>query len=254
MNYRRKRKAAMGFYVCAGLCLVAIGIAALVSYSSVVTTPMSNNDTASQTSKQEDIKIESQVNKENVNTENKKNNDANKVTKEEISPTPANKKEDEKEESSKEEKEDEEPASTVPQAVVANISHFVFPAKANVIKSYSGDAPIYSETMRDFRVHNAVDYESELGGKILAISDGTVKDIYKDAMYGNVIEITHGNYNVLYCGMADNFNVSVGDNVTIGEEIGTLGEIPCEIMDAPHLHLEIFENEKAVNAESIIPK
>lgn len=255
MNYRKKRKAAMGFYICAGICLVAIGIAAVVSYSGVISTPIENE---SNYEKLESPKAEENKNdlssKQTQPRDNAKKSDntAQTVIREEIKPTPAAEKEDnEKEES---EDESDEPQYIEPTPVAAVPQHFVLPAKANVTKAFSAGAPVYSETMRDFRVHNAVDYEGDLGQKICAAANGTVEKIYKDPMLGNVIVIKHGGYLFSYCGMAENAYVNIGDSVTAGEEIGALSEIPCEISEKPHLHLEIYENGSAVNAQEIIPK
>ena len=253
MNYRKKRKAAMGFYICTGICLVAIGVAALVSYTSVQNTPIKYEELSSETTNETKLP-------EKVKTETSKtNNDANKVTAEEIKPTPINKEDEEKDSDDESEKEDEEitqeevnvAAEITPAPSVTE--HFVFPAKANVIKGFSGGAPIYSETMRDFRVHNATDYEGDLGMNISAICDGEVTNIVTDEMYGKTVVIKHGTYLAKYSGF-ETVGVSIGDSVKIGEEIGTLGEIPCEIADAPHLHLEIYENGETINAESLIPK
>ena len=102
----------------------------------------------------------------------------------------------------------------------------------------------YSATFNDLRIHLGVDITAETGSEVLASGDGTVTKIYSDALLGKIIEIDHGNGITLkYCGLSDTA-VSEGDYVTIGDKIATLGSVPGESADTPHLHLEAYKNGK----------
>ena len=60
----------------------------------------------------------------------------------------------------------------------------------------------------------------------------------EDGSWGQVVEIVSGDLTLRYCGLASAPSVEVGDQVAQGQQIGTLGEVPAELAEAPHLHLE----------------
>lgn len=105
-------------------------------------------------------------------------------------------------------------------------------------KAYSAGAPVYSETMKDWRIHAGADLKAESGEGVVACGNGLVKQTYTDSMLGNVVVIEHGDYDFYYCGLGENFQVKEGDPVTIGQTIGTVTAVPSEAADQPHLHLE----------------
>lgn len=63
-----------------------------------------------------------------------------------------------------------------------------------------------------------------------------VTDIRSDPLWGNVVEVTSGDYVMTYSGLSDDILVSVDMTVTAGDQIGSVGEIPCELSLEPHLH------------------
>lgn len=125
-------------------------------------------------------------------------------------------------------------------------SFYKYPCEETVVNGYSEEL-VKNETMGDYRAHTAVDFKCEKGSKILSINDGLVLSVKSDSMLGKVIEIDHGGKLVArYCGL-DTINVSEGDYVTIGQTLGTLGNIPFEINAESHLHFEVSVNGKSVN-------
>lgn len=125
---------------------------------------------------------------------------------------------------------------------------YELPAGAEVIKSYSDGKPVFSKTMKDWRVHNAVDFASEEGAQVKAIAFGTVTEVKTDPFFGVTVTVDHGNGLVArYCGLSkDAATVKSGKTVDAGETLGYLGEIPCEKSEGPHLHLETeFEGKSA---------
>ncbi len=114
-----------------------------------------------------------------------------------------------------------------------------------ITKDYSGDAVVYSNTMRDWRIHTGVDFGDNRGQSVLAIADGTVTDVREDALWGVVVTIDHGNGVVAkYCGLEKDSTPEPDAEVEKGVVIGRLGEIPIESKDGAHLHLEIMQNGK----------
>ncbi|MBQ1950459.1 MAG: M23 family metallopeptidase [Clostridia bacterium] len=128
---------------------------------------------------------------------------------------------------------------------------YVLPCGNLVQKSFSGGAPVYSATMKDWRVHNGTDYSGEDGQTVRALARGTVSAIEEDPLWGEVLVIDHG-VEVLsrYCGV--HATVKVGDTLDAGDAIGKLTSIPCEAAQAPHLHVEITVKGELVDPVSVL--
>lgn len=129
---------------------------------------------------------------------------------------------------------------------------FMLPIGNEVLKPFSDGQPVYSETMRDWRTHNGTDFKGEKGTEVKAIADGTILKVENDPLWGPVIEIDHGFQIVSrYCGVTAK-ELTQGQKVKVGDVIGQLAEIPVEIVDEPHLHLEIQMEGKYVDPVAAI--
>ncbi len=119
-------------------------------------------------------------------------------------------------------------------------SNFVLPMGTDIIKDYSNGEMVRSKTMGDWRVHNGIDFAGAKGNVVNSVADGTVKAVYEDSFWGCVVEIEHSNkMTAKYCGLQSGSTVSVGDSVSAGDKVGTLGVVPCESADDEHLHFEV---------------
>lgn len=119
-----------------------------------------------------------------------------------------------------------------------------------VIVAYS-DVPVYSETMRDYRVHLGTDYQAEHGETVKAAANGIVKETYTDMLLGNTIVIEHGDVEIRYCGLGETFLVDPGEVVSAGQDIGSVTAAPFESAMESHLHLEVTKNGEAVDPETL---
>lgn len=132
-------------------------------------------------------------------------------------------------------------------------SFYKYPMDENVLAGYSEELTI-NKTMGDYRAHAAIDFKGAKGTKIVAINDGLIMSVTKDAMLGTVVQIDHGgNLIAQYCGL-DVVNVSAGDYVTMGQNIGTLGVVPFEADEEPHLHFITTMNKETVNPLAVMGK
>lgn len=132
-------------------------------------------------------------------------------------------------------------------------SFYKYPIDENVLAGYSEELTI-NKTMGDYRAHAAIDFKGAKGTKIVAINDGLIMSVTKDAMLGTVVQIDHGgNLIAQYCGL-DVVNVSAGDYVTMGQNIGTLGVVPFEADEEPHLHFITTMNKETVNPLAVMGK
>lgn len=116
---------------------------------------------------------------------------------------------------------------------------YLLPMTNTVQKPFSGDGPLYCETMRDWRLHLGVDFAGDEGQEVKSVTRGEVTAVITDPLWGGVIEIDHGvGVITRYCGVKA--IVRVGDTVDAGEHIGDLQTIPCECAQSSHLHLEML--------------
>ena len=76
---------------------------------------------------------------------------------------------------------------------------------------------------------------------------------YKDALWGNVIEIDHGEYISVYKNLSTLDIVKEGDSVNKGDTISGVGEgSTAEKLASPHLHFELLHYGKYIDPESLI--
>jgi len=114
-------------------------------------------------------------------------------------------------------------------------------AESTVINPYSNGELVKSETLGVWKTHDGVDLAADAGTAVSAIMKGTVTEVSNDPLWGICVVIDHGD-NVIahYCGLDENVTVKTGQEVSMGEIIGQVGntaDIECKL--APHLHLGI---------------
>jgi len=102
--------------------------------------------------------------------------------------------------------------------------------------------PIFKTT----RHHNGIDFAARAGSSVIAAGDGIVEKPVGDFTgYGTVVVINHGNgIKSIYAQLLDT-EVSPGERVKAGQEIGFVGSTGISI--GPHLHFEIWVNGEPVN-------
>ena len=133
---------------------------------------------------------------------------------------------------------------------------FGWPIKGDICSGYSVDKLQYDRTMQDWRTHNAIDIEAELGEKVLAAGDGIVERIYTDQMYGVTVVLNHGaGLRSIYCNLAGTPTVQAGDTVSLGQVIGAVGDTAdAENGDVNHLHFAMTLDETRVDPLSFLPE
>lgn len=96
------------------------------------------------------------------------------------------------------------------------------------------------------KMHPGIDFSAPIGTPIYATADGVVDRVdVSFSGYGKSIEIDHGfGYRTRYAHM-HGFAVTKGQKVKRGELIGYVGN--TGLSTAPHLHYEVFINNRHVN-------
>ncbi len=125
----------------------------------------------------------------------------------------------------------------------------VSPVSGETVWDYSMEALSYCETTRDWRVHNGVDIAAEAGTEVVAAADGEVYTIYEDDAMGTTVVIRHLNgYTTKYASLSEDLSVSVGDTVTAGQVIGTVGATALvETALGPHVHFSVTYQDKPMD-------
>lgn len=131
---------------------------------------------------------------------------------------------------------------------------FSAPVNGEILKDYSGEELVYSETMRDWRCHGGVDFAADEGNEVVCVADGTVEAISDDGMYGRCVVVIHnGGLRSIYSNLADGSEVSVGDNVLQGGIIGKVGSTAvAEATEGSHLHFEVSLNGETVDPHNYL--
>lgn len=128
---------------------------------------------------------------------------------------------------------------------------FVLPASNVILRPYS-DQLVFSETLGEWRTHNGVDFEAKEGSAVKATADGKIQKIESDPLWGDVIVLDHGDKLISrYCGVKAS-GVAEGQTVKAGDILGSVSIIPSEVLDAPHIHLEITANGKYLDPMTLI--
>lgn len=133
-------------------------------------------------------------------------------------------------------------ASDSSSTAAVQADYLVLPVTGEILKPFSLKELQYSETFADWRLHNAIDIAADKGAVIRSAGDGTVADVYTDTQYGKVVKIDHGNGIITVYSGLDTVYVKKGETIGINEDIGTLGEIPCESCDKSHLHFAVIKS------------
>lgn len=98
------------------------------------------------------------------------------------------------------------------------------PVEGAVVAEYAMECLSYNETTRDWRVHAGMDLAAEAGTEVKAAADGEVYTVYTDEEMGTTVVIRHeGGYTTHYASLSEEVRVAAGDQVTLGQTIGTVG-------------------------------
>ena len=131
---------------------------------------------------------------------------------------------------------------------------YTLPLAGEVVTPYSGGELVKNRTLNVWRTHDAVDIAGEKGSPVVAAGDGEVAAVSADALWGGMVQIRHPDgYTTSYAGLVLDGSLAAGDTVKAGQQLGTLGEIPAEISQDPHLHFALSRDGKAVDPAVLFP-
>lgn len=133
--------------------------------------------------------------------------------------------------------------ATATEKAQAQSAGFIMPLNTYVyISAYWGDG----------RNHKAIDFAGKRGTAIFAVQDGVVTCAGYRGNYGYLVEIDHGNGLRTRYAHCNALCVKVGQTVTQGQQIATMGNTGRSTGD--HLHFEVLKNGTQVNPSTYIFK
>lgn len=175
----------------------------------------------------------------NTSTTNTATSEANTNETNTTNTTNAQNEEQPKEEPKNETTETQEQVTETKQEVT-----FIKPTDGEIIGEFAKDNLIYSETLKEWITHTAVDIKADKTSVIKSSADGIVKSIVNDPRYGLTVIIEHDDgYETVYSNLLTAEFVVEGEEVSQGQTIGTAGNTASfeSSMDC-HLHFELLKD------------
>ncbi len=129
-----------------------------------------------------------------------------------------------------------------------NDKAFVNPVQGSLGRAYSED-PVKFDSTKDYKTHLAMDIKAEKGVKVVAVSDGIVKNVDRTTE-GVLVEIDHQNGLVTrYANLDEKVAVKKGDKVKANQEIGKVGNTTNLSYEqyGSYLHFEVLKDGKNVD-------
>ncbi len=131
---------------------------------------------------------------------------------------------------------------------------YISPVNGEILNKFSGDKPVKSKTMGDWRLHTGIDIACDKGTSVKASGKGTVKNVYTDDMWGTTVEISHEDgRTTIYSSLSDKTFVKKGDSVESGQMIGTVeNSAQIELSEEMHLHFAVKNGDKYEDPQKVI--
>ena len=128
------------------------------------------------------------------------------------------------------------------------------PVEGQTVAVYAMDSLTYNETTRDWRVHNGIDIAAEAGTEVRAAADGEVYTVYEDDAMGMTVVLRHeGGYTTRYASLDKEVPVKAGDQVTMGQKIGVVGNTALmESAIGEHIHFSVTCNGETINPNDFL--
>ena len=128
-----------------------------------------------------------------------------------------------------------------------------WPVQGNVLLPYSMDSTVYYQTLDAYKSSTGMVISSKKGTSVTAACAGTVSDITKDDVYGNMVTVDIGDGYTLQYGQLDNISVAAGDRIAEGQQLGQVAA-PTDsfLVEGANLYLAMQKDGSYVNPEQFM--
>ncbi len=136
------------------------------------------------------------------------------------------------------------PEPSVTQATAPKVLKTGYPLEGQTVAVYAMDQLQYNQTTRDWRTHDGVDIGADAGTQVCAAAEGTVYSVFEDETLGMTVVIRHEDgYVTQYSSLSQEVLVQPGQEVTLGQAIGTVGTTALlETAVGNHVHFCVTQN------------
>ncbi len=132
-------------------------------------------------------------------------------------------------------------AGTIQPDRPTQLTGYPLPTIAPLLLGYGWQV---TPTTGAFAFQSGVDLSAKVGTPVLAAGNGTIAFAGAEGSYGNLVVINHqGGWQTRYAHLAT-VNVTPGQQVKVGQVLGTVGTTGKLSSSAPHLHFEIRSASK----------
>lgn len=149
----------------------------------------------------------------------------------------------------------EETYEPVQSVFSETVTSYVWPVQGEVVMPYAVQTLLYDSTMADWRTHDGIDIACELGTQVMAAAPGIVVSVTEDELLGTTVELDHMNgVHTVYANLAAEPPVGEGDQVTMGQIIGSVGDTALgEVNQVAHLHFAAKLDGAAADPMDYLP-
>ena len=141
--------------------------------------------------------------------------------------------------------------TTAPKPVENKLPSFSLPVSGALTNKHDPTLQVFSNTMKDYRVHLGIDINTEEGAPVYSAADGKVSKIWEDVKMGYCIAVEHsGDCYTIYKNLSKTLPEGIAEGVSVrsGQLIASVGDSAMvEIGDEPHLHFEMTVGDLAVD-------
>ncbi len=147
-------------------------------------------------------------------------------------------------------------AQSKSQSNATTLTGFVLPLEGEIINPYSNGEMVKSLTLNDWRTHDGVDIAANEATPVKACNAGSIESVENDPLWGMTVIIAHPDGSKsYYMGLSKSVSVTTGQNVALGEVIGSVGNT-AEIEQAlpSHLHFAMKKDGNWIDPLSAAEK
>lgn len=143
-----------------------------------------------------------------------------------------------------------QPEATQPSGPIQTM----WPVEGETVAVFAADKLLYNETTRDWRVHHGMDLSAGEGTTVHAAADGEVYTIYEDQVMGTTVVLRHsGGYVTTYASLSPEVTVTVGQQVSMGDALGTVGTTALtEKALGPHVHFSVTRDGEILDPAEFV--
>ena len=245
-----------GLYVALAVCLAGAGTAAWITVNNRISEPAPFSETPPAETQQQENTNPSLSAQEPLTDETKETTPAEQkqedIIKEESKPTTESSASSSSTSLSEDTTASVSTSEPLQPSEESQTVSFILPLNTAILAPYSGDKLVENRTLKEWRTHNGIDLQAQSGDMVKSACDGKVTAISYDPLWGTMVEVQSGKHTFTYCGLSEELNIKLNDSVKLGDNLGTIGEIPCEAAEGLHLHFSIQHNNEYIDPFSLL--